>query len=187
MRSLVVGIGLCAAFAGVSEARGRFGVGIRTTRQSLTDDAGQLGDASLRGGGVQARYRLGDRWSLELAIEGTHTTVAGGRYQHTVTPVSLSAFFHLTPRSSWDFYLLAGMGGVVQEITLTRADGTTMTEDGDGSMVHMGFGVERELGPFGVGAELRALGMSCSENCETSQIPVESTGSQLNLTLTYYF
>jgi hypothetical protein len=179
---------LIAVNAPPAEAR-KWGVGIRSTSQSIVSEANVDEELQLEGGGIHIRYRLSQRWELELASEHVTAELGGGSFVRDSAPVTLSVLWHLTPQRSWDWYLIGGLGGTVDKASYRKVDGTTVEEVVDQSHVHFGVGLQKALGPIVLGAELRALGLSQEEEsaATTSVIPVESSGSQLNLVATYYF
>lgn len=183
-----------------SLSRGKWGIGLRTTAQKIKPEnyQGEQGENGLKlgGAGITFRYRIAKKWTLELTSEKVDSEqLEATRYQRTSKPVTFTALWHMTPQRRWDWYLLLGVGGTEDEVTYRKVDGTTATEKFSEAHVHFGVGVERMWGKFGVGAELRAIGLA--RNDEEGDgvryqgidgpIPAESSGTQFNLTATYYF
>jgi hypothetical protein len=117
------------------------------------------------GGGLQIRYRFARRWEAELGVDGlSHHEHDGddgsiGRDEREgpeLVSTSLAALYHFRPERRWDWYLLAGIGSIAPP------------DDDDGDQVrgafHLGIGIERRWRRFGLGAELRAVGIAPVED-----------------------
>lgn len=142
------------------------------------------------GGGLHVRFRLTERWGLELTSETVTGQTKDGNFSRTANPVTLAAAYHLTPNRPWDFYLLLGLGSTAETVQI-RENEQVFEE----AHVHLGVGLEHRFGAFGVGVELRAVGLSMKpEEGDAKRyrgqvkgpIPTESSGSQLNVVATYY-
>jgi hypothetical protein len=169
---------------------GRFGIGLRTTSLAVADEANPDNKFGLGGGGLHVRFRLTERWGLELSSEEVSGETKDGHFKRTANPVTLSAAYHLTPKRPWDFYLLLGVGTTAEKVQIGERE--QVFEE---SHVHLGAGLEHRFGSFGIGVELRAVGLSMNpdegdakryRDFITGPIPADSSGSQLNLVATYY-
>lgn len=168
----------------------RFGIGLRTTSLAVADEADPKNKFGLGGGGLHVRFRLTQRWGLELTSETVTGQTKDGNFTRTANPVTLAAAYHLTPNRPWDFYLLLGLGSTAETVQI-RENEQVFEE----SHVHLGVGLEHRFGSFGVGVELRAVGLSMQREEGDAKryrdqvkgpIPTESSGSQLNVVATYY-
>jgi hypothetical protein len=183
-----------------------WGIGLRATGMGLQSSANPDVDHELSGAGVQIRYRINVRWGVELAVEGLRTKASedagdrrlpggGGAYERRLRPTTLSAHLHLSPHSVWSWYLIGGIGATHDHVTFRRADGATAEAEFQHGHIHLGLGLERRLGNLGLGAELRATGMSRADDKldgpayagQEGPVPMEASGGQLNLAATYYF
>jgi hypothetical protein len=176
---------LLVLVSGIASAQGNWGIGIRTTRASLSSDSDVGSSELFRGGGAQLRWRSGTYWSFELAIESMSTSFTG--FDRKNVPVTISTAFHVLGRSAWDLYILTGFGTNQDTASFTTAGGTMATDSAHETSFHLGAGIERALGPFGVGLEVRALGLHRSDSTSSTTIPVDASGHQMSLTCTYYF
>lgn len=174
----------------------RWGVGLRSTALAIAPDDDPGRTMTLGGGGWQVRWRLSARWSLELVGEHVQKISSDGAFERHSRPITLSGLWHLTPYRRWDWYLIFGVGGTDDEVRYRRADQASATERFSETHVHMGLGVERFWGRFGVGAELSVVGLVRDDDRGDGPryagrpygpIPMESSGSQFSLTATYYF
>jgi hypothetical protein len=170
---------------GLASAQGNWGIGIRTTRASLSSDSDVNSSELFRGGGAQLRWRTGTYWSFELAVESMSASFTN--FDRKNVPVTVSTAFHILGRSAWDLYVLTGFGRNSDSATFATAQGQMATDSASETSFHLGVGLERALGPFGVGLELRALGLHRSGAGDSTTIPVDASGHQMSLTCTYYF
>lgn len=172
----------------------KWGVGLRVTSQSMTSAANPDDTIEMGGGGIQARYRLNRRWEFEISVAGTRGE-RGADYVRESGSFTLTALFHMRPHQRWDWYLLAGFGGIHDTVTYAKAQSGSEEEFESGN-VQVGAGIERRFRRFGIAAELRLI--SATRNDEKldgvnytpdvdGPIPAHSTGGQLNLLATYYF
>ncbi len=190
----VAAVALCGT-QGVAEARGKFGVGLRATSQTIASDANMEQSVSLSGGGLHLRYRIGGRVGLEVSTEHVSSATAGGAFTRDANPITLTATLSFSKGLLWDWYFLGGIGATETEVSFRRADGTTSKEVFHESHVHLGLGLERSFGPLALGAELRLVGLTRDNESgsapqygeQDGPVAASSTGSQLNLALTYYF
>jgi hypothetical protein len=199
MRKLVIGLLVLAPAVASAEGsrfgRGRWGIGLRTSAQSIENDGAEGDPMKLGGGGLHVRYRANPKWAFELTAEGLQATSESGAYDRHSAPVTISAIWHPSPERRWDWYLLAGLGGTTDEVTYRKVDGNMATETFEQAHVHFGVGVERRCGRLGLGVELRAIGLARDDEQADGvryegmdgPVPQASSGSQLNFTATYYF
>ncbi len=180
----------------------RWGIGLRATSLALHPDGDPDARSEYAGGGLQLRWRLSARWELEGLVEGLREQLGDGvEGDRQLNAVTLAARYHLRPYSRWDWYLLAGLGATTE----TTVDGPSPAVLGESGHVHLGAGVERRFGHFGIAAELRMVGMGPTE--ATDDAPAEPMrgaavppdamsgadagegrgGGQLTLAATYHF
>jgi hypothetical protein len=173
----------------------RVGVGLRLSAVGLESSADPQNHADLGGGGLQFRVRLSPIWGLEMSAEKVHAEQANGGYVRDWRPLTLTVLAHLRPESDWDWYLLLGVGTGRDDVEYRRIDGSTRTAAFRRTHLHLGAGLERRLGDFGLGAELRAVATKRSDDSldgpayinSESPVASESSGGQLTITGTYYF
>lgn len=171
----------------------KLGIGLRLGGMGLESSADPERKAELGGGGVHVSYRFTPRWSIELNIEGMSGELADGRTRQT-SMVTLGALLHLTPLATWDWYLAGGLGAVHDNILVGGPDTDVMYEFSEG-MVQLGGGVARRWDRVSIGAELRLVGMSRSDEeldgpefeGRDGPVPLESGGGQFSLTGAYFF
>jgi hypothetical protein len=170
-------------------------VGLRATSQSIAAESNADNRLDLAGGGLHVRWRITRNWGLELSAEHIKAEKGDGAFVRESQPVTLSASYHFSRGILWDWYLLAGVGGTESEVTYRKSDGAMATETFAETHVHLGIGLERSFGPLAIGAELRAIGLARDNDQGDAPrygeldgpVPVESSGAQLNLAVTYYF
>jgi hypothetical protein len=151
------------------------------------DDLGEPQQES--GAGLELAYRFGARW--ELAASTVHAAPAGDD-AHATDLMTLTARYHLTPWRRWDFYAIAGIGGVTES-----ADGLPVTNAG---LFTAGAGVERRIRRFGLSGEVHALAagpekrrgataaaMSTTNDPAMATDPSGRSGAELDLGLSYHF
>ncbi len=185
---------LCSA-AAQARAEGQWGIGLRTTAQNIAPESNVDNKLNLQGGGLHVRYRANRHWGFELSSEHVRAELGGGAFVRESNPVTVGASFHFGRSFRWDYYVLMGVGGTESEVTRTLDNGATVTEVFEESHVHFGLGLERHWRHLAVGAELRAIGFERDQDKGDAPaygeadgpIPRSSNGSQLNITLTYYF
>lgn len=193
---IVAGVLVSGTAAADPYGEGRkWGIGLRSTSLGVAPEDNPDQGLTLGGGGWQVRYRMSPRWSLELTLENVSARADTGAYERISSPVTLSGLWHLTPHRRLDWYLIFGVGGTADEVTYRRVDGSMASETFAETHVHLGVGVERQWRRVGLGAELRAVGLAREDEDgagatyagRNGPIPVESSGTQFNLTFTYYF
>jgi hypothetical protein len=176
------------------ERYGRFGIGLRTTAQTVApkDDASNA--LHMGGGGITLRYRLSRIWALELTSESMKSPAMDGgttaAYSRSAKSSVFAIQWHFFDRGHWDWYALFGIGGTNADVSYAKIDGTTGTWSAKQTTAHLGIGVEYRCHHFGIGAELRAVGLAQKDDGSNTQpglIPTNESGSQFNLTATYYF
>jgi hypothetical protein len=193
LAGILVAIATLVAGAAVAEARGKLGVGLRATSQTVAPEGNEENHLELGGGGLHVRYRFTRLLGIELTAEHLKAEKGGGDFVRESSPVTLAATIHFGGLL-WDWYGIVGVGATESEVTFRRGDAMA-TETFVESHVHLGIGLERTFGPLAIGAELRAIGLS--RNPEEGDAPKygdldgpvakESQGAQFNLALTYYF
>lgn len=196
MKHGVIALSLIAATGGLAEARGKFGVGLRTSAQSIASENDVDNPTEMAGGGIHVRYRASKRWGFELSSEHVSHERAGGSYTRESQPVTLTASWHFGRQIFWDWYLLGGIGGTESEVTYRKIDNSMSTEVFTETHVHLGIGLERSFGCFAIGAELRVVGLERDPEAgdayryeaeQDGPVPASSSGTQFNLAATYYF
>jgi hypothetical protein len=187
MRALAVGLGLLV-LGTAAEARADWAVGLRTTAQHLAADDDRGHEIELAGGGVQVRWRFLPAWSAELSLEGLRGEI-GDDFQREGSLAMVAFAWHVTPRSPWDLYVIAGIGGAHSEVTLTGRDGAEIVQEFDEAHVSLGLGLERRFGPVGIGVELRVVGQGRDdeEASVRDAVPPSSVGGQGSVTASWYF
>ena len=184
-----------AVYAPEAPDSSRWGIGLRTTAQSIAPESNVDNKLNLQGGGLHIRYRMNRRWGFELSTEHVRAELGGGAFIRESNPVTLGASFHFGRSRRWDTYLLVGIGGTDTEVTRTTEQGATVTEVFKETHAQFGIGIERQWQHLAIGAELRAIGLERNQEEGDAPrygeadgpVPVSSSGSQLNFTLTYYF
>lgn len=152
----------------------------------------------LGGGGIQLRYRLNWRWSFEAEIDGVSGQLEDNGPTRRSSGLGLAAIFHINPYQAWTWHVLAGFGGGRDDIRfLEFVDDKPMRGEVSFShgMFQLGGGVERRFRKFGVGIELRLLGMTRNDDDldgpafegMDEPAPREESGGRFNLYANYYF
>jgi len=130
----------------------RWGVSLRVGGIGLHPENEPDNQTSYSGGGLELSYRLRPRWVLAAVVEGgAEERDDGERGDRALSLLTLNAQFHPWPYARWDFYASAGLGSaaIVDDATDTVQHG---------GAVAVGVGIERHIGHWGLGAELRAIG-----------------------------
>jgi hypothetical protein len=164
---------------GVVFSRGGAGGGVRVGR----------GASQHRAGGVQVRFRFGPRWGLDVALEAMQGKSAGGAYERTSIPLSVTGTYRFDC-GGVDFYLLSGLGGMTDKVKYLDVNRMEIEEEVDVAEFHVGAGIEGRLGAFGLGAEVRAMALWRKKEDMASAydaVPKSAGGGQVNLVATYYF
>ncbi len=195
MRLLVVVVVLVVASllstAGSARADHAWTVGLRATAQHLAPDAGDEADTmELRGGGLQARWRFLPSWGLEVSLEALRGELAGGDFRRDSGALTVTAMWHPFGLVAWDFYVLAGIGGTGDTVTLRGAGDREIEQSFEQTHVHLGIGLEHLWRHWGLGIEVRAVGLARQDQDEAragDAVPPSSAGAQWSLTLGYYF
>jgi hypothetical protein len=153
----------------------------------------------LAGHGLHARYRINARWEVELSAEKMLSNPDDSATSREARAVTLSALVHLTPHKQWAWYLIGGIGGTDERVSYLNAAGANVNAEIEHSHVHLGVGLERRFRRFGIGVQLRAVGMTLKHESDDDRsiqleqphqpgaIPEESSGAQLNVAAAYYF
>jgi hypothetical protein len=161
----------------------RLGIGLHMASLSLDDHSG-ADPTQYGGGGLIVSYRVSRRWELALSMDGYQSDGKADLHSGLI-----EARFHMMPHQRWDWYLLAGLGGLHED---TAGDGT------DRGQMQLGVGVQRRFEHLSLSAELRAVGVGPIENA-AEMPPIERTepapmmgdgklgGGQFTLGAMYYF
>lgn len=172
----------------------RWGIGLSAGSMDVVNANNEDQTIEMEGGGIHLRYRLGPSVSLELGIDGFEGEVADFRRQSASGTLSL--FYHLTPYSKWNWYLLGGLGSTHDAIYYGgRTDDAEPDEEFVEHHLHLGLGLERRWNQLGIGAELRGVALGRDDNELDGQryngldgpVPYESTAGQFKLHATFYF
>lgn len=147
---------IAAAQAAPDDMVRRIGVGAHVLSLSLDDHSG-ADPTQYGGGGLLISYRLSRRWELALAMDG-----AQSEHGPDLDMGLLMARFHMNPHANWDWYLLAGIGGIHDQVADTRR-----------GQFHLGVGVERRWEKLSISAELHGVGVGPIEPNDT--MPIERT------------
>jgi hypothetical protein len=112
------------------------------------------------GGGLTIGYRLAQRWVLAATIEGgTEQLENGEEGDRHLSLFTIEAQFHPRPYAKWDWYVAAGVGGGA----ISTGEGDDAVVETEGGVFTLGAGIERHIGRWGIGAELRMIGMAVEE------------------------
>jgi hypothetical protein len=178
----------------------KWGIGLRATSMTLAPESNPDAETEYGGGGLQVRYRLTPRWQLEVSLDHFQERLENGDDgTRQLDSVTLAALYHFRPHARWDWYLLAGFGGTGNgdpEISDEAREASQMGH------IALGAGLERRFGHFGIGAELRVIGMAPPE-ADERDVPLAPTapsmtvpaaepdegisGGQFTIAGTYYF
>jgi hypothetical protein len=116
--------------------------------------------------------------------------VAGGAFQRDSAALTVSIMWHPLGPSEWDLYFLGGLGGTGDTVTFSGAGGEELTQEFKQTHVHLGVGLEHLWRHFGLGVELRAVGMARQDEDEAragDAVPPDSAGLMGSITAQYYF
>lgn len=181
----------------------KWGVGLHATSLGLAAERTPDDQTQYAGGGLQLRYRLTPRWQLELSLDHVREQLENGdEGDRQLDATTLSALYHFRPYARWDWYLLAGIGG------MTDGDpeaSDAVREASARGLIQAGVGVERRFRHLAIGAELRAVGLSPRQAAADDAPEAQPTGApamtvptsvieedglsggQLTIAGTYYF
>jgi len=188
MKALV----LCALVLPAAVAHAdEWGLGLRATGERVDphDDATAQG-IGMGGGGLLIRWRISGLFGLELALDGFDGKLADGAFERKTSSLGLTAQFHLTPGSRWDFYLLAGLAAVDDKVSFRDANGDQMDQEFKETEARLGAGLEYRWAHIGLGAEVAAVALARNDGDDAligDAVPKESGGGQLSVVFTYYF
>ena len=130
----------------------RIGVTGRVVSLGLTDGTTET---QYGGGGIAASYRINRRWEIVLALDALDAPE--GPDLHSTT---LAARFHLTPHKKWDWYAVAGIGGL-HEVPL---EGEAEANEGvTRGRFNLGVGLQRRWPRWSLGAEFQMVGVGPKE------------------------
>ena len=185
------------------DGRQRWGIGLRLGSASLHPEETPDAETRYAAAGLDLRYRLNRRWELALGVEHFQQQLEDGSPgTQELAAATVGAILHMRPFSRWDWYLLAGVGGVNDPNAADEAARRASAQ----ATAHFGVGIERRFRHFGLAAELRAIGMAPVEHEDDDAAPTapmpaaapmvvpppadepEGTGGcELSLAATYYF
>jgi hypothetical protein len=177
-------------FAQPARAEHTFGLGLRGTAQRVAPEHDEDRAMSLGGAGLQARWRFLPWLGVELAFEALHGEAAGGAFVRDSSMLTISAMWHVFPRSDWDFYVVFGVGGTGDKVTLVGAQTVKIEQKFEESHVSLGVGLEHLWPHWGVGVELRGVGLQRKDKDEAlaqDAVPPKSSGAQGTVVVGYYF
>jgi len=161
----------------------RLGVSARAVSLSLDDGTTK---SEYGGGGLAVSYRLSRRWELALSVDALDAPEGPDLHSSM-----LSARFHLTPHRQWDWYAIAGIGGL-HEVPLEG-------ESHDGvarGQFQLGAGLARRFPRWSIAAELHAVGvgpreeeMSTAQKAVTTPMATDEglSGGQFTVAATFFF
>jgi Outer membrane protein beta-barrel domain len=170
----------------------RWGIGLRVGAAGIDDrDAGTKQNFTT--GGVSARYRWSRRFELELAVDhGTQQLEDGSEGAVELNAATLSLLIHLRPQSSWDWYLLGGIGGGDR-----RLIGAPDSEADARGHIALGAGLEKRFEHLVLGFDVRVLGIAVAEPLKQAPTAARvssdgttqdgSGGGQVTFTAGWYF
>jgi hypothetical protein len=169
--------------------RHRIGVSARAVSLGLDDGTTKT---EYGGGGLAVSYRLSRRWELALALDALDASGApkgaGSPDLHSTT---LEARFHLTPHRRWDWYAIAGIGGLHE----APLEGESHDDVASRGQVNLGAGIARRFPRWSIAAELHAVAVGPLESeMETAQkvtTPMATdeglSGGKLTVAATFFF
>jgi hypothetical protein len=175
---------------------GRWGIGFHLSGLGLASEAAPDESFELGGAGIQVRYRLAPRWEFELAVSRVRGERERDGLERDLRLGTLGVAFHLTPKSPWDVSLTAGFGGGREDVS---APAGKAMQPAAAAFAHahayVGVGLERRFRRWGLGGELRAVGLARDPDeldgpafaGADVPVPEESSGAQLRLAATYFF
>lgn len=154
----------------------RLGVGLQISSLAIANhDDPNADPTELGGGGLQVRYRLTPRWELELGVSTLREHDADGMPTGPeMHAAELGAMFHMRPGHRWDWYLLGAVGGL--------HEGNKHDDAHQGrAMAQLGVGIEHRWNRFGLGLEVRAVGIAPDDMADRGDTtaPPASTSARL--------
>jgi len=167
-----------------------WGLGLRATGEQVQSHDDGSDAIGMAGGGLLVRWRLSERWGLELDLDGMSGKLAGGAFERKTSALGLTGSFHLTPGSRWDLYLLLGIGGVSDKVTFEDVMGQSVEQEFKETEVRLGVGLEYRWRHIGLGAEVAAVGLARNDGDAAvagDAVPKTSGGGQWSLVFGYYF
>lgn len=148
------------------------------------DDAPQGSETTFSGGELAIRYRASRRFELFANFGGGRQVVEDMEGDLAMSNVLLGARYRFLPTQKWNWFLMAGFGGMV------IAPRTSTEEEREGlsrGVGMFGLGVERRWSQFALQAELRAMGIGPRENVQGDVMDDELSGSTFTFGVNYYF
>jgi hypothetical protein len=176
--------------AGSAASAGEWGLGLRATGEHVARTSDEKGGIDMGGGALLVRWRMSGFFGLELSLGGTSGKQAGGAFERKTGAADLTAMFHLSPGSRWDFYLLAGIGAVTDKVNFIDASGVSAEQEFKETQGRLGLGLEYRFPHLGLGLEAAAVGRvrnDADHALDADAVPKESGGAQVNLVVGYYF
>jgi hypothetical protein len=172
----------------------KWNVGLRLGGIGLHPEDNEDAHTDFSGGGLSIGYRLAPRWVLAATIEGgTEQLDNGEEGDRHLSLFTLEAQFHPRPYAKWDWYVAAGIGGGA----VTVGEGDDAVAETEGGVFTLGGGIERHIGRWGIGAELRMIGMAVEDEADDATarmtVPDEDdeqehlTGGAFSLFGAYHF
>lgn len=181
----------------------RWGIGLRLSSTSFTDEANPDAEPTqFGGGGIEIGYRLGARWEFTLELGGGQEKLEdGSEGTRQMSAATLAANYHLRPYRAWDVVLAAGFGSTT---IVEEGASDEMREAAARGHIKLGVAVERRLRrwPVGLSIGLSMIGVAPAEedapDAPTTQVPPAMpelvddedegvSGGELTLGATYYF
>jgi hypothetical protein len=160
MRSIFIFLSLLLPTFALAKDRTNGSIGLRVSSMSLE---GAQGSAGL---GVDARFKLTPKWSLEGTAD-----ILQGQVIQTALPLSLNAVRYFLPDARVSLYGLGGAG-----FTFLRNDGSISGEiDHSRVFGNIGFGAEFHVKKAVIAGDLRYLVLDKSDGQRTADSFVFST------------
>ncbi|MEZ4434340.1 MAG: outer membrane beta-barrel protein [bacterium] len=171
-RVVIVALALTALAATDAHARksgpswdaGRISAGPHFTHLTLSEE-GARGELEMGGMGGAMRFRASRRWAVEVAFDilaaGQEANGQPGEVSRITMPFTGSGMFYFRPESSFQPYLLAGLGVAAHSI---RYDALGERLDFSTPIVQLGLGFEYRFDVVRLDVSLRSLGMYQEED-----------------------
>jgi hypothetical protein len=167
---------------------GEWGLGLRALAERVEPEGGGANGIDMAGAGLIVRWRISGLFGLELGLDGVRGELDGGAYVRETSAATLAATFHLTPRSRWDLYLLAGLGAATDKVSFLDAGGMQVDEEIKETLLRLGGGVEFRWEHLGIGAELAGVAWFRNDpDGPPATVPTRSGGGQFSLFASLYF
>jgi len=171
----------------------RWSISLRAGGLGLHPEEDPDSETSFGGGGLAVGYRLAPRWVIAAVLEGAHEQLENGEPgDHHLSLFTVEAQFHPRPRARWDWYLSAGLGGAA--IAVGEDENAEVVQSG--GAFTFGGGIERKFGHWGIGAQLRAIGLALEDVEPTDaarmtttpeEEPIALSGGAFSISGSYHF